>query len=246
MATVLELQNIQKKFKDRTILESVNLNLQDGEFLSLLGPSGCGKSTLLRLMAGLENPTSGTLSWHTAEKKTAFVFQEAQLLSWRTVLENVRLPLEIQAKLSQKEQDEKSHFALQKVNLTSFESFFPHELSGGMKMRVSIARALSASPKILFMDEPFSALDEITRFGMQKQLRTLCEQDKLSVVFVTHSSYEAAFLADRVLLMSAQGGQFLLNEKIIYSQPREDSLRLSPDYHSHIAKISAKMSESFL
>ncbi|MGZ3746942.1 MAG: ABC transporter ATP-binding protein [Pseudobdellovibrionaceae bacterium] len=245
MKEVLELQSIQKKFKDREVLKSVNLHLHEGEFLCLLGPSGCGKSTLLRLMAGLETPNAGQVSWKIPDKNFAFVFQEAQLLPWRNVLENTRLPLELQSKLSRQEQNQKSQMALRKVNLGEVETHFPHELSGGMKMRVSIARALSFSPKILFMDEPFSALDEVTRFAMQKQLRDLCEREKLSVVFVTHSTYEAAFLADRILLMSTQGGHFILNEKVSYIQGREESLRTSAEYQATVTKISLKMQESF-
>lgn len=245
MPAILELKNIQKKFADREILKSVDLELQEGEFLCVLGPSGCGKSTLLRLMAGLERPTQGMLNWKTNNPQFAFVFQEAQLLGWRTVLENTRLPLELK-NLPTEEQTQKSLQALEKVNLKTFESHFPHELSGGMKMRVSIARALSASPRVLFMDEPFSALDEVTRFGLQKQLRELCEKEKLSVVFVTHSTYEAAFLADRILMMNTQGGQFILNEKINYDQPRTDTLRNSPQYQAATAKISQKMQEAFV
>lgn len=245
MPAVLELQNIQKKFKDREVLKSVNLELSEGEFLCVLGPSGCGKSTLLRIMAGLETPTQGSLTWKGKTPHFAFVFQEAQLLEWRNVLENTRLPLELQ-KRPLDEQIEKSRAALEKVQLKSFETHFPHELSGGMKMRVSIARALSSSPRVLFMDEPFSALDEVTRFAMQKQLRELCEKEKLSVVFVTHSTYEAAFLADRILMMNTRGGEFILNEKIAYQQARHDELRNSAEYQAKIAKVSKKMQEAFL
>ncbi len=245
MSAVLVLHNIQKNFKDRVVLKSVNLSLYEGEFLCLLGPSGCGKSTLLRLMVGLESPNSGNISWSTHEKNFAFVFQESQLLPWRNVLENIRLPLEIQTELPIEEQNQKVLSVLQKVNLKSSENLFPHELSGGMKMRVSIARALISSPKVLFMDEPFSALDEVTRLLMQRQLRALCEKEKLSVIFVTHSSYEAAFLADRILLMNAKGGEIILNEKIAYNQLRTEALRSSADYQANIEKISAKMQESF-
>jgi NitT/TauT family transport system ATP-binding protein len=246
MPAALELQSIQKKFKNREVLKSVNLSLQEGEFLCILGPSGCGKSTLLRLMAGLEKSDGGSISWSSPELNFSFVFQEAHLLPWRNVLENTRLPLEFQARLSKDKQNQKAHSALQKVGLNSFEGHFPHELSGGMKMRVSIARALIAAPKVLFMDEPFSSLDEVTRFAMQKQLRALCEKEKLSVVFVTHSSYEAAFLADRILLMNSRGGEFILNKKISYPQPREDSLRNSVEYQATITEVSAKMQEAFL
>ncbi|WP_413291520.1 ABC transporter ATP-binding protein [Bdellovibrio sp. HCB337] len=243
-STVLELKNIQKKFKDREVLTSVNLNLHAGEFLCLLGPSGCGKSTLLRLMAGLEEPTRGEVIRST--KEFGFVFQEAQLLAWRNVLENTRLPLELQKQLSQDEQNQKALAAIEKVQLKTAAAQYPHELSGGMKMRVSIARALSSSPKILFMDEPFSALDEVTRFSLQKQLRALCEKENLSVVFVTHSSYEAAFLADRVLMMSTQQGKFVLNEKLHYSQSRNEDLRASSEYQTMVGRLSQKMQEAFL
>lgn len=246
MTVVLELKNIQKKFKDREILKSVNLSVAEGELLCLLGPSGCGKSTLLRLMAGLEAPTRGELSWRGPEKNCAFVFQEAQLLSWRNILENTRLPLELQGRLTPEEQNTKSRAALEKVHLAAFEKYFPHELSGGMKMRVSLARALNSSPRVLFMDEPFSALDEVTRFAMQRQLRQLCESEKLSVVFVTHSSYEAAFLADRILLMNAQGGEFILNEPVGYSQSRQEELRSAAEYQAKVSLISRKMQEAFL
>lgn len=244
MPAMLELQNIQKKFADREILKSVNLQLTEGEFLCILGPSGCGKSTLLRIMAGLETPTAGKLDWRTLDHNFAFVFQEAQLLAWRNVLENTRLPLELQ-KLPADEQNQKSRAALEKVQLKNFENHFPHELSGGMKMRVSIARALSSSPRVLFMDEPFSALDEVTRFSMQRQLRELCEKERLSVVFVTHSTYEAAFLADRVLMMNTKGGEFILNEKIQYTSSRTEDLRESSEYQAMVAKISRKMQEAF-
>lgn len=245
MPAVLELEKIQKKFKDRTVLDSLTLSLAAGEFLCLLGPSGCGKSTLLRIMAGLEPPTQGRLSWAQQNKNFGFVFQEAQLLNWRNVLENIRLPLELQDQIPREIQDQKVREVLRKVQLEKSEHLFPHELSGGMKMRVSIARALVSSPKILFMDEPFSALDEVTRFNLQTQLRDLCESEKLSVVFVTHSSYEAAFLADRILLMGQEGGRFLLDESVSYPEPRHETLRSLALYQAMCAKISAKMREAF-
>lgn len=245
MPAVLELEKIQKKFKDRVVLDSLTLSLAAGEFLCLLGPSGCGKSTLLRIMAGLETPTQGRLSWPQQNKSFGFVFQEAQLLNWRNVFENVRLPLELQDQIPRETQDQKVREVLRKVQLEKAEHLFPHELSGGMKMRVSIARALASSPKILFMDEPFSALDEVTRFNLQTQLRDLCESEKLSVVFVTHSSYEAAFLADRILLMGQEGGRFLLDESVSYPGPRHETLRSLALYQAMCAKISAKMREAF-
>jgi NitT/TauT family transport system ATP-binding protein len=240
----LHLEHLEKSYHDQVVLKDVCLQLPEGEFLGLLGPSGCGKSTLLRLMAELEEPNGGKIYWR-GDKNFAFVFQESELLPWRNAFENVRLPLELKSSLSPEAQDQKSKWALERVGLAKFANYFPHELSGGMKMRVSIARALSAGPKILFMDEPFSALDEVTRFDLQKQLRTLCEEEKLTVVFVTHSSFEAAFLADRVLLMAQKGGQFILNQKIAYPQRRDDFLRQEPAYLAQTHQISEKMRESF-
>ena len=242
----LEVDHIKKTFSDLTVLKDVKFRMQEGEFLCLLGPSGCGKSTLLRVLAGLESADSGKILWSGSLTEKAFVFQEAELLSWRTALENARLPLELHGTLTFEEQNKKALWALKRVGLEKFAGYFPHQLSGGMKMRVSIARALSSSPKVLFMDEPFSALDEITRFDLQKQLRNLSEEEKLTVIFVTHSSFEAAFLADRILLMSAKGGNFVLDQQIAFPQKREDSLRIQADYQSCVQRISSKMQESFV
>lgn len=242
---LLKLEHVVKSFETKTVLKDLHLELQAGEFLCLLGPSGCGKSTLLRILAGLEKATSGRITWPT-EKNFAFVFQESELLPWRSALENVRLPLELNSDKSREEQNKKALEALQRVGLADAARAFPQELSGGMKMRVSIARALISIPRILFMDEPFSSLDEVTRFDLQNQLRELAETERLTVVFVTHSSFEAAFLADRVLLMANQGGHILLDQKIHYLEKRKDSLRQSQDYQKQVALISAKMRESFL
>ncbi len=214
-----------------------------GEFLCLLGPSGCGKSTLLRVLAGLEEANAGALQWQSKET-LSFVFQDAELLPWRTALENVRLPLELQAKLTSKEQSEKSLEALRMVGLESFVNYFPHELSGGMKMRVSIARSLAMKPTVLFMDEPFSALDEIARFEIQNQLRKICSEQKLTVVFVTHSILEAVFLADRLILMAKNEGDLVLDEKIFYEQIRDDQLRETSAFLNYVTHISKKMRET--
>ena len=226
------------------MLHNLSLSLKVGELLALLGPSGCGKSTLLRILAGLDACDSGNIVWQ-GSPQFGFVFQDAELLAWRSVLENVRLPLELQKNPgSTTETNAAAEAALQKVGLEESLRLFPHELSGGMKMRVSIARALVASPKVLFMDEPFAALDEMTRFKLQNQLRSLCESEGLSLIFVTHSSSEAVYLADRILLMSSGGGEFILNRPLSY-QIRDDAYRASPLYQSIVSEISHELQGSF-
>jgi NitT/TauT family transport system ATP-binding protein len=201
---LLRLKQLTKTFHQREVLRDLNFEMPAGQFLCLLGPSGCGKSTLLRLLAGLESPTSGQIQWR-GSPKFSFVFQDSELLPWRNALENVRLPLELQSTYSRAELNARALQSLNRVGLADAAPVFPHELSGGMKMRVSVARALCRGPEVIFMDEPFSALDEIARFEMQKQIRQLCDEEKLSVVFVTHSSAEAATLGDRILLLSGDG-----------------------------------------
>jgi NitT/TauT family transport system ATP-binding protein len=198
----LSLQQISKAFGDRIVFENLNLSVPAGEFISVVGPSGCGKSTLLRLLAGLEPPDTGRLSV-VPSPRTGFVFQEAQLLPWRTVLANVCLPLELQS-VPLVERTERARQALQQVGLKSDETLYPNQLSGGMKMRVSLARALVTSPDLLLLDEPFAALDELSRVQLEEELRQLWVARRMTVVFVTHSFSEAVFLSNRVLVFSAK------------------------------------------
>jgi NitT/TauT family transport system ATP-binding protein len=236
---LVRVQNLHKQFAQRPVLQNLNFEMKEGEFVSLLGPSGCGKSTLLRILAGLDSPSTGGVQW-TGSKNFAFVFQESELLPWRNAFENVRLPLELQNRLSPADQKDRASWALDRVGLAKAETLFPHELSGGMKMRVSIARALGGRPQVLFMDEPFSALDEVSRFALQQQLRHLSEEEGLTVLFVTHSSPEAAFLADRVLLLSPDG-KLAHDQKIAYGEARREALRETSEYQKTSAAISQRM-----
>ena len=186
-------------------LSDLSFQIGTGEFVCLLGPSGCGKSTALRLAAGLLAPDSGTVTYSGGRPEIGFVFQEPTLMPWADVLENVRLPLDLK-RLPRGEADDRAVRALARVGLTGFERAYPRELSGGMKMRVSIARALVAQPKLLLLDEPFAALDEITRNGLGDDLLKLWREDGLTVLFVTHSAAESSYLASRVLVMTPRPG----------------------------------------
>lgn len=198
--SLLKVEAGTKHFGSQPILTNINITVKQGEFISLLGPSGCGKTTLLRLLAGLEEWTMGTTETQQ-QIKSSFVFQEPNLLGWRTVLENIQLPNELsKAPLSVEEQIN----ILKSVQLEQAAKLFPHELSGGMKMRTSIARALATRPQLLFMDEPFSALDEPTREKLQEQLRTLWEKNSTTILFVTHSLAEAVFLSNRILFLDGR------------------------------------------
>lgn len=196
---------VEKNFGERRLFRGLDLEIESGEFLCLLGPSGCGKSTLLRVIGGLEKLDQGEMKVEVQPNKLGFVFQEPRLLSWRTAAENIALPSEIQGpKIS----EERLHALLAQVQLEkNVQSLFPRQLSGGMKMRVALARALSNQPTLLLMDEPLAALDETTRFRLQEEIRKIYElaQPNLTIVFVTHSVSEAAFLASRIIVMNHNG-----------------------------------------
>ena len=208
-APVVTLRGVGKAFGTGTLaLDGLDLDIRDGEFLSLLGPSGCGKSTALRIVAGLGEPTRGTVSWSSPEarKGLGFVFQEPTLMPWATVFNNVFLPL----KLSGASRDAVAARVLEtlgRIGLSDFADAYPRELSGGMRMRVSIARALVTAPRILLMDEPFAALDEITRFKLNDDLIALWRELRMTVVFVTHSVFESAYLSNRIVVMKARPGR---------------------------------------
>jgi NitT/TauT family transport system ATP-binding protein len=204
---VIEIEGVSKRFPNGTLaLETVSTGIAAGEFVALLGPSGCGKSTLLRLLAGLETPSQGAIEFAEGRPKPGgigFVFQDATLMPWATAAQNVALPLRLQGRPDQVA----VKAALAQVGLAEFANAKPAALSGGMKMRVSIARALVSQPHFLLMDEPFAALDEFTRHRLQEDLRDLWQRTRPTIVFVTHSIYEAAYLATRVIVMSPRPGR---------------------------------------
>jgi NitT/TauT family transport system ATP-binding protein len=226
-----------------TALGPVDLDVKRGEFVSLLGPSGCGKSTALRLIAGLNAPTSGTV--HVADhagqtsgrRSIGFVFQEPTLMPWATVSDNVRLPLKLSHAPS-REANARIDQALSQVGLGEFTKAFPRELSGGMKMRVSLARALVTDPDILLMDEPFAALDELTRFRLNNDLLKLWRDLRKTVIFVTHSVFESVYLSQRVIVMSARPGRIADAFRIESAEPRGEAFRTSADYAGYCRNVS--------
>jgi NitT/TauT family transport system ATP-binding protein len=240
---MLTIADVGRRFPNGTeALREVSLHLGDGDFLALLGPSGCGKSTLLRLVAGLDQPDSGTLRWAAGSPpgpgEIGYVFQDATLLPWASAEENVWLPLRLRGVGRDAAQPDIAA-VLARVGLSGFATARPAQLSGGMRMRVSIARALVTKPRLLLMDEPFAALDEFTRHRLQEDLLTLWRDIGCTVVFVTHSIYEASFLAGRIVLMTPRPGRIGLEIKS--SLPRGADTRLDPAYAVLVAKVSHAM-----
>jgi NitT/TauT family transport system ATP-binding protein len=229
---LLSLRSVGKTFSNGvTALSNVDLTIGEGDFVSLLGPSGCGKSTALRLIAGLSSPTSGQLQWHrqVGADAVGFVFQEPTLLPWASVFDNVWLPLRLRG-VSRSVAAPKVREMLARVHLDGFEKAVPRELSGGMKMRVSIARALVTEPRLLLMDEPFAALDEITRFRLNDDLLELWEQARFTTIFVTHSVFESVFLSSRIVVMAARPGRIFDEVPVDAGYPRDEAFRTSTDY----------------
>ena len=236
--SVVSIQNVNKIFGEGTTnqvhaLKDINLVIQPNEFISLIGPSGCGKSTLLRLIGDLTSTSSGQVtinnkSAHQArlDRDYGMVFQAATLYDWRTVTKNVQLPLELM-KYSQEKKEARTRDMLALVELSDFAKHFPWQLSGGMQQRVAIARALAFEPSILLMDEPFGALDEMTRERMNLELLNIWEKTRITVIFVTHSITEAVFLSTRVIVMSARPGRIISDIKIDLPHPRDNDTRES-------------------
>ena len=233
-------------------LRSVDLRLPMAEFVSIVGPSGCGKSTLLRIVAGLLQPTSGTLmvdgldSQRARKEKTdiAFVFQSATLLPWRNVVNNVRLPLELRGRLNT-DAEKCVQETIDLVGLRDFRRSYPHELSGGMQMRASLARALATKPHLLLLDEPFGALDDITRQRLNEELLSLWERDRFTALFVTHNVSEAVFLSQRVLVMSARPGTIIREVKVPFGYPRQPELRATPEFARLTGEVSALLRSGY-
>ena len=240
----LSLQRVRRTFDDLVVINDLTLEVDAGEFLAILGPSGCGKSTLLRIIAGLLAPDGGTLNITPADTKfhTAYVFQDAHLLPWRTVVENAALPLELMG-VGRTERIARADAALADVGLSDARSRFPAQLSGGMRMRVSLARALVTQPRLLLLDEPFAALDEITRFRLDIRLRDLWVERGMTVIFVTHSITEAAFLANRAIVLTRKGGGVKLDRRLVLPRLRNNDLRVSPQLAHEMQALLAAMEE---
>ncbi len=226
----VQLERVRRVFNNTNIvIAGLDLRIDAGEFLAVLGPSGCGKSTLLRMIARLAEPDSGLIHMEPDEQRfeTAFVFQDANLLPWRNVLDNAALPLELMGEAKAK-REEKARAALKQVGLDDALDRYPAQLSGGMRMRVSLARALVTEPRLLLLDEPFAALDEITRFHLDVQLRELWRRRGMTVIFVTHSVSEAAFLANRAVVLARRGGAIRLDRRLELPAVRNNELRGDP------------------
>jgi NitT/TauT family transport system ATP-binding protein len=249
---VLHADHVEKTYPNGThALDAATLSIRAGEFVSLLGPSGCGKSTLLKMFAGLETTSAGKLEWCDEHGKAAdgpgrsmaMVFQEATLMPWARVAENVRLPLDL-AKVPRPESDARVKEALQLVGLDQFPRAYPRELSGGMQMRASIARALATEPRVLLMDEPFGALDEFTRNRLDSDLRRLWAARGFTVVFVTHSIYEAVFLSSRVIVMAARPGRVIADVPIDGPAERGDDFRVSAPFIEYCRVLSEHLARA--
>src|ERR1051326_8180107 len=235
-SALVALRGVAKAFPNGTqALAGLDLEVRQGEFLSLLGPSGCGKSTALRIVAGLSEPTAGVVEWAQPTEKAesrsriGFVFQEPTLMPWADVAANVRLPLTL-ADASRDKSNAAVAQALDRVGLTQFTSAYPRELSGGMKMRASIARALVTEPQLLLMDEPFAALDEITRFRLNNDLLSVWQELQRTVIFVTHSVFESVYLSQRIVVMTPRPGRVFTELKIEAPYPRDENFRTSAEY----------------
>jgi NitT/TauT family transport system ATP-binding protein len=252
MNTIPEIsfRDVTKRFRaaDPPVLQSIDLTIERGEFVTLLGPSGCGKSTLLKLVAGLEPITSGQIQVNGLEPKNArrlasFVFQEATLLPWRTVERNVALALELEAR-SREDALQTTGRLLELVGLTDVAQSYPRALSGGQKMRVSIARALATKPRLLLMDEPFAALDEINRDRMNEEILRLREAGNWTVLFVTHSVAEAVFLSSRVVILSPHPGRIAHTISVDLPYPRTADLREAVEFDTLVNQASRLLREA--
>lgn len=239
---LVALRGVDKVYSNGVVaLRGLDLAIREGEFVSLLGPSGCGKSTVLRLIAGLGDLTSGTLEWSSVQHEIGFVFQDPTLMPWATVHNNIYLPLRVKG-IARAEAAPRVERAMEQVGLAGSGKAYPRELSGGMRMRVSIARALVAQPRILLMDEPFAALDEITRFRLNDDLLELWASQRWTVVFVTHSVFESVYLSTRILVMSARPGR--VSSEVVHDAKRDASFRTSAAYAEQCRTVSARLAEA--
>jgi NitT/TauT family transport system ATP-binding protein len=245
---VVNLRGVGKTFRNGTLaLDGLDLEVRRGEFLTVLGPSGCGKSSALRIIAGLSDPTTGNVEWSAGptdpSRRIGFVFQEPTLMPWATVADNVRLPLRLGGLLTEQSEARVAR-VLAHVGLEGFGDVYPRELSGGMKMRVSIARALVMEPDLLLMDEPFAALDEITRFRLDNDLLAVSNTLGQTVVFVTHSVFESVYLASRVVVLTARPGRIFAELTIDAPYPRDESFRTSAEYAAACRRASEALARA--
>ena len=248
--TLVALRGIGKTFPNGTVaLKGLDLDVGAGEFVSLLGPSGCGKSTALRIVAGLSEPTQGAVAWPNTstpadgQSRIGFVFQEPTLMPWTTVFDNVLLPLKLKRADGRAAAD-RVHGALDRVGLSDFAGAYPRELSGGMRMRVSIARALVTAPQLLLLDEPFAALDEITRFKLNDDLLGMWQALHPTVIFVTHSVFESVYLSRRIVVMAARPGRVFAELTIDAPYPRDRNFRTSAEYAALCRRTSEALAQA--
>ena len=234
--TALSLRNISMTFRDGTqTIDNVNLSIDRGELVTIVGPSGCGKSTLLRIISGLQQPTSG--SCEVDRTSLGYVFQDSVLLPWRNVQKNVELNAELQG-VSKAQRQEAARKAINLVNLNDHVAKYPHQLSGGMKMRCSLARSLVSQPRVFLFDEPFGALDEMTRELLNDELLNIFLQENFAGLFITHSIQEAVYLSTRVIVMSSQPGRFISEHTIDFPFPRQPDIRYSAEFAELCGRIS--------
>ena len=248
MSALLQLERVEKRYDNGTLaLQGVDLEIGAREFVSFLGPSGCGKSTALKMIAGLLDVTAGRIAWadNSADhaKDISFVFQEPTLMPWTKVFENVWLPLRLKG-VSRAAAQAKVDAVLAKVGLSQFANVYPRELSGGMKMRVSIARAMVTQPRLLLMDEPFAALDEMTRFKLNNDTLALWTAQQFTTIFVTHSVYESVYLSNRIIVMAARPGRVIADLKIDEPYPRADAFRSTPRYAQWCVEVSQALQKA--
>jgi len=239
---LVALRGVDKAYSNGVVaLKGLDLAIGEGEFVSLLGPSGCGKSTILRLIAGLGELSAGALEWSSVQHEIGFVFQDPTLMPWASVFDNIYLPLRVRG-VRRADAAARVEQSMEQVGLAGFGRAYPRELSGGMRMRVSIARALVAEPRILLMDEPFAALDEITRFRLNDDLLALWSSQRWTVVFVTHSVFESVYLSTRILVMSSRPGR--VSSEVALEGKRDPSFRTSAAYAEQCRTVSARLAQA--
>lgn len=238
------MRGVGKTFESGTVaLRRFDLSVNAGEFVSLLGPSGCGKSTALRIVAGLSDASAGTVAWPSGAAQIGFVFQEPTLMPWANVAANVRLPFTV-ARMDKVRSTAAVSQALDRLGLADFADAYPRELSGGMKMRASIARALVTEPQLLLMDEPFAALDEITRFKLNNDLLSVWQELRRTVIFVTHSVFESVYLSQRIVVMTPRPGRVYADIAIDAPYPRDERFRTSAEYADFCRQVAVALGKA--